>query len=140
MPCSAIIVSDPVLLERIIRNLLHNALRYTSQGGILIGCRRRGGMLHIGVWDTGIGIPAEQLDEIFEDFRQLGNPQQDQAKGLGLGLSVVKRMAGLLGHDVMVRSQPGKGSVFIVSVPLAQEGEGKASAVSGLPSPSPAHG
>ncbi len=103
-----------------IRNLLSNAVKYTSKGKILLGCRRRGDKLRIEVWDTGIGIPEEQLPAIFEEFHQLDNPARERSKGLGLGLAIVERLADLLGHAVDVRSRPGKGSVFAVEVPLVQ--------------------
>ena len=120
VPSSLSVRSDPRLLEQMIRNLLSNAVKYTSEGKILLGCRRRGEMLRVEVWDTGIGIPEEQLQEIFEEFRQLDNPARERSKGLGLGLAIVERLADLLGHTVDVRSRPGKGSVFAVEVPLGQ--------------------
>ena len=112
--------SDPRLLEQMIRNLLSNAVKYTREGKILLGCRRRGDKLRIEVWDTGIGIPEGQLQEIFEEFRQLDNPARERSQGLGLGLAIVERLADLLGHTIDVRSRPGKGSVFAVEVPLGQ--------------------
>lgn len=117
--CSARVRSDPVLLANILRNLLGNALRYTQQGKVLIGCRRRGDGLVIGVADTGCGIAADQLDLVFQEFYQVGNPERDRRKGLGLGLSIVEKTAKLLGHEVAVSSRPGRGSVFTVTVPLA---------------------
>ena len=111
--------SDPRLLEQMIRNLLSNAVKYTSQGKVLLGCRRRGDKLRIEVWDTGIGIPADHLAAIFEEFHQLDNPARERSKGIGLGLAIVQRLADLLGHTIDVRSRPGKGSVFAVEVPLA---------------------
>ncbi len=117
VPCSAVIRSDPALLARIVQNLVSNAVRYTNRGHILLGCRRRGGRLSIQVWDTGIGIPAERTHEIFEEFTQLGNPERDRSQGLGLGLAIVDRLARLLGHDIQVRSSPGRGSMFAVEVP-----------------------
>jgi two-component system, chemotaxis family, CheB/CheR fusion protein len=121
VPSSRSVRSDPRLLEQMIRNLLSNAVKYTSQGKILLGCRRRGDMLRIEVWDTGIGIPEEQLQAIFEEFHQIDNPARERSKGLGLGLAIVERLANLLGHAVDVRSRPGKGSVFAVEVPLGQD-------------------
>ncbi len=118
-PCNARVVSDPLLLERILRNLLENALRYTRRGGILLGCRRRGDRLRIEVWDSGIGLAPEQMDNIFEEFYQAGNPERDRAKGLGLGLAIVERLARLLDHHVTVSSREGRGSRFAVTVPLA---------------------
>ena len=110
--------SDPRLLEQMVRNLLSNAVKYTNKGKILLGCRRRGDKLRIEVWDTGIGIPEEELTAIFGEFHQLDNPARERSKGLGLGLAIVERLADLLGHAVDVRSRPGKGSAFAVEVPL----------------------
>jgi two-component system CheB/CheR fusion protein len=109
--------SDPTLLEQMIRNLISNALKYTSQGKILLGCRRRGDRLRIEIWDTGTGIPEGQLKAVFEEYHQLDNPARERARGLGLGLSIVQRIGDLLGHNVEVRSRPGKGSVFSIEVP-----------------------
>ncbi|MBP2295372.1 sensor histidine kinase [Azospirillum rugosum] len=118
VPTSAIVRSDPVLLERMVRNLLVNALRYTNTGHILLGCRHRGDRLLIEVWDTGPGIPPDQQQRIFEDFYRCGTDQRDSARGLGLGLSIVRRTAQILGHQVEVRSRVGKGTVFSIAVPL----------------------
>ena len=118
VPCSATVLSDAVILERIIANLVANAIRYTPRGRILLGCRRRGTSLAIQVCDTGIGIPRDKMSEIFQEFVQLTNPERDRTKGLGLGLSIVKRSADLLGHSINVDSQPGKGSCFSVTVPM----------------------
>jgi signal transduction histidine kinase len=115
-----LIVTDSVLLKRLIRNLMTNALRYTEKGGVLLGARRRGRYMWIEIWDTGRGIPADRLEEIFEDFYQLDNPSRDRARGLGLGLAIVRRTARLLGHEVSVRSRLGRGSVFRVTVPRAR--------------------
>ena len=111
--------SDAVLLERVLHNLVFNAIRYTESGKILVGCRRRGSKLRIEVWDTGMGIPEDELTSIFEEFYQVGNPARDRSKGLGLGLAIVNRIASLLGHHIEVRSTPGKGSMFAVEVPLS---------------------
>ena len=116
VPCSLIVRSDPRLLEQMVRNLLTNALKYTVRGKVLLGCRRRGRVLSIEVWDTGIGIPAEELQAIFEEYHQLGNPARERSRGLGLGLSIVQRLANLLGHRIHVRSRPGKGSMFAIEV------------------------
>ena len=117
VPCSASVKSDAVILERIVANLVANAVRYTKTGRILLGCRRRPSTIDIQVWDTGIGIAPERQVEIFQEFFQLDNPERDRTKGLGLGLSIVKRSADLLGHAIAVHSVPGKGSRFSISVP-----------------------
>src|SRR5207244_10563270 len=96
VPSSLRVRSDPRLLEQMIRNLLSNAVKYTNKGKILLGCRRRGDKLRVEVWDTGIGIPAEQLQAIFEEFHQVDNPARERTKGLGLGLAIVERVADLL--------------------------------------------
>lgn len=119
VPCSLMIRSDPRLLEQIVRNLLANALKYTKQGKVLLGCRRRNGGLSVEIWDTGIGIPQHELQGIFEEYRQLDNAARERSRGLGLGLAIVQRLANLLGHRVRVHSEPGKGSVFAIDVPLA---------------------
>ena len=116
--CGLSIRSDPRLLEQMIRNLLSNALKYTKRGKVLLGCRRREGMLSIEVWDTGIGIPDAELHAIFEEYHQLDNGARERSRGFGLGLSIVQRLGNLLGHRVHVRSRPGKGSVFAVEVAL----------------------
>ncbi|NYZ11460.1 response regulator [Azospirillum sp. RWY-5-1] len=110
--------SDPKLLGRILQNLLANAVKYTDRGRVLIGCRRSGGTVRIQVWDTGRGIPAGQLTAIFEEFHQVGNLGRDRRQGLGLGLSIVDRLATLLDHPISVRSTPDRGSVFEVAVPI----------------------
>ncbi|WP_235062907.1 sensor histidine kinase [Paramagnetospirillum caucaseum] len=120
VPTSLMVSSDPVLLERLLRNLLVNAIRYTGDGRVLIGCRRRGGQVVIQVLDTGIGIPADKIDTVFDDFVRLDTPaERGGSRGLGLGLGVVRRMAALLGHDLELRSIPGKGSCFGVVVSKA---------------------
>ena len=115
--------SDPALLERILRNLLSNALRYTSQGSVMIGCRKRHKRLTIEVRDSGIGIPQESLDSIFEEFYQLDNPERDREKGLGLGLAIVGRLAKLLQHPVRVTSRLGHGTLVSVDIPLCEPTE-----------------
>ena len=109
--------TDTALLERILRNLIENALRYTEKGGILIGLRQRGDRIRLDVIDTGMGIPAEQQTEIFEEFRQLHNPARDSSKGLGLGLAIVARLARLLGAEVQVSSRLGRGTRFSLLLP-----------------------
>jgi len=118
VPCSLSIQSDPRLLEQMIRNLLSNALKYTSAGKVLLGCRRHRGLLSIEVWDTGVGIPDEELQAVFEEYHQLDNAARERSRGLGLGLSIVQRLGNLLGHRVRARSRPGKGSVFAIEVVL----------------------
>ena len=110
------VVSDPALLELILRNLIANAIRYTDSGGVLVACRRRGAGYSIAVYDTGIGIAANQHRAIFREFHQLGNPERDRRKGLGLGLATAERLATTLGHTLTLRSIPGQGSVFRLGV------------------------
>jgi CheY-like chemotaxis protein/anti-sigma regulatory factor (Ser/Thr protein kinase) len=120
---SVYVRSDPTLLSRIVRNLVANAVRYTERGSVMIGCRRRGDRIRIEVWDTGPGIPADKHAEVFQEFSQLGNPERDRRKGLGLGLAIVDRLAKLLGHEVELRSRVGRGSMFAVAVPRAHPDE-----------------
>jgi signal transduction histidine kinase/ActR/RegA family two-component response regulator len=119
MPSDAWVRSDFILLEQIVFNLITNALRYTRSGGVVVGCRKRGDQLRIEVWDSGIGIAADQHDKIFGEFYRLGEPDRDRRAGLGLGLAIVDRLCRLLDHPIEVRSTVGKGSVFAVTVPLA---------------------
>ncbi|MEQ8357705.1 MAG: PAS-domain containing protein [Kiloniellaceae bacterium] len=118
VPSSQVIYSDPNLLERIVGNLLSNAVRYTPDGRVLVGCRKRGSKLRIEVWDTGLGIPEAEQGHIFEEFHQLDNQARERQRGLGLGLSIVRRLANVLGHEVSLRSVPGQGSVFAVEIDL----------------------
>ena len=113
--------SDPLLLHRVLQNFLANALRYTLRGRVVVGARRRGDLVRLEVWDSGIGIPATQHQLIFQEFVQLANQERDRSKGLGLGLAIVERIAQLLGCPIALRSWPGKGSVFSIAVPLALE-------------------
>jgi signal transduction histidine kinase len=117
VPTEVVVHSDPLLLERIVRNLAANAVNYTSQGGIVIGARRCGNQLRIEVWDSGPGIPAAEQERIFEEFYQIANPERDRSKGLGLGLAIVKRLADLLHHPLGLRTEPGRGAMFSVMVP-----------------------
>lgn len=119
IPAGRLVDSDPVLLQQILRNLLSNAVRYTSHGRILFCARQRGDMLRFEVWDTGIGIRESDLEVIFEEFYQAENPERD--RGLGLGLAINKRLAKLLGHRIWQRSKPDKGSVFFVEAPLSAQ-------------------
>lgn len=116
MRSSSWVYSDPVLLERVLRNLIENALKYTENGGVLLGCRRSGNTISLQVVDTGIGICASEQQLIWEEFHQIANPERDREKGLGLGLSIVRRLCSLLGHDVDLRSAEGHGSCFAVSM------------------------
>jgi signal transduction histidine kinase/ActR/RegA family two-component response regulator len=109
--------SDEGMLARMLDNLVGNALRYTRRGGVMVAVRVRRERVVFEVRDSGIGIAPDRLDDIFEEFVQLHNPQRDRAKGLGLGLSIVRRTADLLGHRVDVASAPGRGSVFRLTVP-----------------------
>ncbi len=111
--------SDPALIEMILRNLISNAIRYTTQGGLLVTCRQRAGDAVLEVWDTGIGIEPGQQSEVFREFHQLGNPERDRRKGLGLGLAIVDGLARALGHPLSLRSKVQQGSVFRLLVPVS---------------------
>ena len=115
----AFIRSDFILLERILLNLVSNAIRYTVGGGVMVGCRRRGDALRIEVWDSGIGIPEDQRSSIFREFYQLPAAERDRSGGLGLGLAIVDRLCRLLGHPIELISQLGRGSRFVVVVATA---------------------
>ncbi|WP_285428398.1 NahK/ErcS family hybrid sensor histidine kinase/response regulator [Pseudomonas sp. lyk4-R2A-8] len=128
--CSALVRSDIQLLARILRNLLSNAIRYTYSGRVVLGCRRQHQRLSIQVWDSGMGIAEERLEEIFQEFKRGDVQRRDQDRGLGLGLAIVEKIAGILGHRISVKSVPGKGSMFAVEVPLS------ATAPKNLPAPS----
>jgi signal transduction histidine kinase/CheY-like chemotaxis protein len=124
VPSAAWIRSDFILVERILFNLVSNAVRYTERGGIVVGCRRRGGWLRLEVWDSGPGIPRDQHKYVFSEFYRLAALDRDRRSGLGLGLAIVERLGRLLQHPVELSSWPGKGSRFAVSVPLiAERGE-----------------
>ncbi|MEI7430759.1 MAG: PAS domain S-box protein [Betaproteobacteria bacterium] len=112
------VFTDANLLMSLLGNLIGNAIKYTEQGGVLVAMRRRGDKALIQIWDTGIGIEPEYLESIFEEYVQVGNPERDRAKGLGLGLAIAKRIASLLKTEVVCYSRPGKGSVFEFSMPL----------------------
>ena len=116
--CSdAEVETDPELFRRILGNLVVNAIHYTEKGGVLVGTRPRGRELVVQVWDTGPGIPPDQVEQIFEEFYQLDNPARDRRRGVGLGLAIVRRLGELLDHSVAVRSRVGCGSVFEVRLP-----------------------
>ena len=126
VPCGAAVETDPVLAERILRNLVANAVRYTERGGVLVGARRRGGRLSLQVWDSGPGIAPGEREAVFQEYYQLSNPERDRSKGLGLGLAIVRRLADLLGAPVTLRSNVGKGSCFALELPLAALAEPEA--------------
>jgi signal transduction histidine kinase len=118
VPSSLVVRSDAHYLRRVIQNLLGNALKYTMEGGVVLGCRRRGDTVRIEVWDSGIGIPENERRRVFEEFHRidLANPRAE--RGMGLGLAIVDRACRLLDHPVDVRSVEGAGSMFAVTVPL----------------------
>ena len=120
VPCKAFVHSDSTLLASVIRNLVSNAIRYTSSGGIVIGCRYQGDMLRIEVWDSGIGIHPDVQQTIFQEFVQLENPERDRNKGLGLGLAIAARIAALLNHKISLASKPGRGSKFSIELPRSK--------------------
>jgi signal transduction histidine kinase/CheY-like chemotaxis protein len=126
VPTSAWVRSDAILLERILINLVSNAVRYTSRGGVVVGCRRRDGILRIEVWDSGAGIPEDQRKNIFGEFYRITDAGRDQrggvGGGLGLGLAIVDRLGKLLDHPIALASRPGKGTRFSVSAPLCRPG------------------
>jgi CheY-like chemotaxis protein len=110
--------SDPVLLARMLGNLVANAVRYTQRGGIVIGCRRRGDQVAVQVIDSGPGIDAAQQALVFEEFVRLPQGTNVVSEGLGLGLSIVQRSAAVLGHGLQLRSTPGRGSCFELLLPI----------------------
>ncbi|WP_445672991.1 PAS domain-containing hybrid sensor histidine kinase/response regulator [Pseudomonas inefficax] len=113
--------TDLRLMTRILRNLLSNACRYTDEGGILLGARRRGGHLRLEVWDSGRGIAQDRLQAIFLEFNQLDVGRAADRKGVGLGLAIVERIAKILGYKIEVRSWPGRGSMFSIEVPIGAQ-------------------
>ncbi|MBS0403199.1 MAG: HAMP domain-containing protein [Proteobacteria bacterium] len=120
VPSRCAVHTDAVLLERVLGNLVSNAIRYTQHGKVLVGCRRRPGGIELQVWDTGIGIAPAQLAHVFDEFYQIDNPERDRGKGLGLGLAIVKRTLDLLGHRYALRSAPGRGTCFSILLPTAE--------------------
>jgi CheY-like chemotaxis protein len=136
---SAWVSSDPLLVQRVLLNLVANAIRYTDRGGVLIGCRKRGDGLRIAVWDTGYGIPDDRRDDIFREFVQLdgerrpaGGIMSERGRGLGLGLAIVARLADLLGTHIDLVSRVGRGSMFAFELAL-----GTASALRARPAAAP---
>ncbi|MDH3948169.1 MAG: ATP-binding protein [Gammaproteobacteria bacterium] len=119
--CGELVVrSDTILLERVLRNIVSNAVRYTNKGSINLTARQQGGQIAIMVTDTGLGIPQEKQGVIFNEYVQLDNPERDREKGLGLGLAIVSRIVHLLGHELQLESTEGGGSEFRVYVPLGE--------------------
>jgi len=114
----AAVRSDPGMLDSMMHNLIGNAIRYTDNGVVMLAARRRGSLWRLEVRDSGKGIAQEQQQEIFEEFRQLDNPERDREKGLGLGLSIIRRLAALLEHKLSLFSRPGRGSVFALQLPV----------------------
>jgi two-component system, sensor histidine kinase len=117
------VFADPLLVERIVRNLVSNAIRYTNDGSVLVGCRQRGDRVLLQVWDTGLGIREAEQARIFDEFYQVPNTPKvspDQKKGLGLGLAIVKRLADLMGAKLTLRSAAGRGSVFTLELPVGR--------------------
>ncbi len=110
--------ADPTLVDLVLRNLISNALRYTRQGGLLVACRPRGNKVAVQIWDTGLGIAPDEQEAVFKEFHQLGNPERDRQKGLGLGLAIVQRLCEAMGAQVNLRSVLGKGSMFELVLPL----------------------
>lgn len=121
VPSHMAVRTDPIMMERILLNLVSNAVRHTDRGGVLVGCRRRAKQARFEVWDTGIGISREHLDDIFRDFYQIQDSGIDNGRGLGLGLAIVERFAKLLDHRIEVRSVQGKGSVFAIEAPAVAD-------------------
>jgi CheY-like chemotaxis protein len=118
-----VVFADPLLVERVLRNLVSNAIRYTNDGSVLVGCRQRGERVLVQVWDTGLGIGEAEQARIFDEFYQVPNTPKvspDQRKGLGLGLAIVKRLADLMGAPLTMRSVPGRGTVFTLALPTGR--------------------
>ena len=118
---NVVVRSDPVLVERVLRNLVSNAVRHTKSGRIVVGCRRSGDVARLMVLDTGPGIKQPDQERIFGEFVQLDNPERDRTKGLGLGLAIVRRLAELLGSPLRLTSRPGRGSCFELYLPVTDE-------------------
>jgi two-component system, sensor histidine kinase len=119
-PTTLAVLSDPLMLRRIIQNLLANATRYTDTGGVLLAARRRGAHVSIEIWDTGPGIAAGERERIFDEFQRGSAYERSGATGFGLGLSIVKRMSNALDHRIQLRSRVGRGSCFSISAPSAE--------------------
>jgi CheY-like chemotaxis protein len=126
MPCSLAVRSDRRLLRRLLQNLVSNAIKYTKAGRVVVGCRRRGARLRVDVYDTGIGIPHAKRRAVFREFHRLDQGAR-VARGVGLGLSIVERIARVLDCEVVLKSNVGRGSRFSVEVPRAAAAVGKPS-------------
>jgi signal transduction histidine kinase/CheY-like chemotaxis protein len=138
--CDDAVHTDGGLLEQIIQNLVANAIRYTREGFVKLRCLHEEAFIRIEVLDSGIGIPVEQIDAIFEDFYQVGQADGQRRQGLGLGLSIVRRLGRLLEHPIEVRSEHGRGSCFAVTVPRGREPLGSTSTRLKAVSMEPRHG
>ena len=132
VPCSLPVKSDRLLLRRLLQNFISNAIKYTPRGRVLVGCRRRGQSLKIGVYDTGVGVPLQKRGEIFKEFHRLEQGARI-ARGLGLGLSIVERIARVLNHGIALDSNAGGGSLFAVTVPVATAIDHTAAVTSATP-------
>jgi signal transduction histidine kinase/CheY-like chemotaxis protein len=115
----ATVYSDPLLVERVVRNIVANAIACTQAGGVLVRCRKRGPSVFVQVWDTGPGIPRFERARIFQEFYQVGNPERDRSRGVGLGLAIVRRLTVLLGHPLRLRTRVGRGSLFSLQLPFS---------------------
>jgi len=120
VPTNIVVHSDSVLLARVLRNFLSNAFRYTENGKVLFGCRKQGDFVSIEVWDNGVGIAKEKINEIFQEFKRLQSSKISFRNGLGLGLAIVDKISKVLNHSIKVDSVQGKGSVFSIQVPLGE--------------------
>jgi Na+/proline symporter/signal transduction histidine kinase len=132
VPCSLPVESDRLLLRRLLQNLISNAIKYTPRGRVLVGCRRRGQSLQIGIYDTGVGIPILKRGEIFKEFHRLEQGARI-ARGLGLGLSIVERLARVLNHGIALDSNVSGGSFFSVTTPIAKAVNHTAAVTSATP-------
>jgi CheY-like chemotaxis protein len=130
-----VVRSDMGLIKSVLMNLVSNAIKFTAKGAVLVSARRRGDSVLFQIWDSGMGIPEEHINQIFDEFYQINNPQRDRTGGLGLGLSIAKRALTLLGTKIACRSRIGRGSVFEFRLPLhiAAHDQARPTANTGLP-------
>lgn len=140
VPTRAVVVTDQGMLTRALMNLVSNAIRYTKQGGVLIGVRRHGSGVRVDVVDTGVGIPRDQQAEIFEEFRRLGADAEQRDRGFGLGLAIVERIARTLGHPLSVQSVPGRGSRFALCLPAGSQAPAQPTSDTGSETAPPSRG